>query len=132
MSVADLSIDDREALADSLSPERLAADRALVTAAEEKAAEWEQANEAEIRELSESAQADATLKLDNLLLAMGNLIDARLAYSQAQDAGKAIQARARKADLPVPLIDNYPTRVLGDYSTRKIDQAWRQTIASRI
>ncbi len=127
-----MTLDAREELAESLSPGKLAEDRALVVAAEAKAAEWEQANEAEIIELSERAQADATKALDELLLVMVALTAAREVYKQAQDAGAEIRARARKANLPVPLIENYPTRVLTDYPTRQIDQAWRQTIASRI
>lgn len=132
MSVAELSIDEREALADSISPERLAADRA---AQDEQDEQTEQARLAELQDISdrlEPTQFAVSEALDEVLGAMKMLMSARDKYRAAREDGKVLAGRARKADVPVPVFTDYATRVLTDYEARKLNHAWLELIHEQI
>lgn len=130
--VAGLTLDEREALAESISPDRIEADRAAQDAADEQREQAAEADAQDIRDRSEPAQAAVTEALDDLLLAMSALLDAREKYASARAAGKNLQARARKLDLPIPVLDEYAERVLKQREVRRINQGWLELIHQQI
>ncbi len=131
MSLAE-QVEVLEAKIAASDTESLRADLAELRPAEDAEAEQD-AREAEAVIAATPAAVEAVeVALDELILAMGALLDARTKYANARGAGRALRARARKAEVPVPRLDDYASRVLTDYPTRKIDDAWRVAIVSEI
>jgi hypothetical protein len=88
-----LTLDERETLADQISPDRLAADRA---AQDEQDAQAEQARVAELQDISdrlEPTQAAVTEALDELLAAVQSLMDVREKYASVRAEGKELTTR---------------------------------------
>jgi hypothetical protein len=132
VSVTDLPLDEREALADSISPKRLAADRAAQDAQDAQA---EQARVAELQDISERiepTQFAVSDALDEVLAAMQALMDVREKYASVRAEGKELQARARALDIPVPVLEDYATRVLTDYEARKLNESWLRLIHTQL
>lgn len=127
-----LTIDEREALAASLDPEKLAADRALVIAAEAKAAERDEAEEAEIREAIPATIEAVNDALLDLTASMSAHIEARAKYASARSAAAAIQSRARSAGIEVEVVPSYADFVLRDRAARQLNGEWLTTIVSQI
>lgn len=132
MSVADLPLAEREALAESLSPERLASDRAAQLAADERAAERKRDNENEIREAIPATIVAVNEALLELTASMSALIEARAKYASARSAAAAIQSRARAAGIDVEVVPSYADLVLRDRAARQLNGEWLTTISSQI
>jgi hypothetical protein len=102
--------------------------RAAEAAAQDAAAE-----RAEVRETSAAMLEANQEALDRLVLAMSAQIDARMQYAEVRDAGRSLQSRGRKLDIPVPVYESYADRVRShDGDARSVDQTWRSVVVSEI
>jgi hypothetical protein len=114
MHAADLTLEDREALAESLNPLALAREREAADLRAEAEANVEAGDLAELAALIPQAEADLDEALLALTVSMSAHIEARARYDHVSDAGRAVAARARKADIPGPVLRGFPELMLSN------------------
>jgi hypothetical protein len=129
---AELTLEDRESLRDALNPNQIARDRAEADARRD-AERVVMVNEAEqVADGLVAADAEITIRLDELLLSISSMLDARMRYARSREGGASLQRRARKLEIDCPTFDSFSDRVRSDPSARTILNAYRVSQAAQI
>ncbi len=126
MSVQDLTLPEREALASALDPANIAAEKEAQRIADEQLAADRTAEVEDILRSVDDVVMESEKACDDLLIATAAYITARMKYRKVPEAGKAFQNRCRSAEVDVPKLTSYADRVLNDYDAKVVNRTFRE------